>query len=89
MSQYLCAAVHVDVDFLGPFALTVKKSARDFYVRLPPPLQQGLPYVAVGATTSIIVWKIQGSRLKAEVNLLVPCDTSSFLPVRKLRILHL
>ena len=59
--------MHVDVDVLNPLIIGVKKNARDIWVRLPPPVQQGLPYVAVGATTGMLVWKIQGNRLRAEV----------------------
>lgn len=65
----LAHAVHVDVDVLNPMILSVKQGARDVWVRLPPPVQQGLPYFAVGATTGMLVWKIQGGRLKREVEL--------------------
>lgn len=60
-------AVRVDVDFLNPMIVSVKQGARDIWIRLPPPVQQGLPYFAVGATTGMLVWKIQGGRLKREV----------------------
>ena len=61
-------AVHVDVDVLNPIIISVKKGARDVWIRLPPPVQQGLPYIAVGATTGMLVWRIQGGRLKKEVS---------------------
>jgi len=59
--------VHVDVDVLNPIILSVKRGAKDVWIRLPLPVQQGLPYVAVGATTGMLVWKIQGGRLNKEV----------------------
>lgn len=58
--------VHVDVDVLNPIILSVKRGAKDVWIRLPLPVQQGLPYVAVGATTGMLVWKIQGGRLNKE-----------------------
>lgn len=86
--QPLFPAVHVDVDVLNPMILSVKQGARDIWIRLPPPVQQGLPYFAVGATTGMIVWKIQGGRLKREVGLLalVPIATLNAAP-RKLALL--
>ena len=62
--------VHVDVDVLNPMITSVKKGARDIWIRLPAPVQQAAPYVAVGTTTGLLVWKIQSGRLKREVS---PC----------------
>ena len=72
MSSAEWHAVHVDVDVLNPIIKEVKKNARDIWVKLPPPVQQGLPYVAVGATTGMLVWKIQGGRLEKEVHCPAP-----------------
>ena len=59
--------VNVDVDFLNPFVTSVKKSALDTWRRLPPQAQLALPFVATGATTGLIVYKIQGGRLRRQV----------------------
>ena len=59
--------MHVDVDFLNPLVTSVKKSALDTWRRLPPQAQLALPFVATGATTGIIVYKIQGGRLRRQV----------------------
>ena len=64
--------MRVDVDFLNPFVTSVKKSALDTWRRLPPQAQLALPFVATGATTGIIVYKIQGGRLRRQVLLLSP-----------------
>ena len=66
--KLLHPAVHVDVDFIGPFFLTMKKNAKDIWIRLPPPVQQGLPYVGAATGTGLIVWKIQAGRLRKEVS---------------------
>jgi hypothetical protein len=60
----------VDVDFLNPFVTSVKKSALDTWRRLPPQAQLALPFVATGATTGLIVYKIQGGRLRRQVSIL-------------------
>ena len=37
-------AVHVDVDVLNPLVLTVRKTLRDVWVQLPPPVQASLTF---------------------------------------------
>ncbi|KAK9906576.1 hypothetical protein WJX75_004466 [Coccomyxa subellipsoidea] len=58
--------VHVDVDFFNPFITSVKKTALDTWRRLPPQAQLALPFVATGATTGLIVGKIQGGRIRKQ-----------------------
>lgn len=58
--------VHVDVDFFNPFMSSVKQTAVDAYRRLPPQAQLALPFVATGATTGLIVGKIQGGRIRKQ-----------------------
>lgn len=58
--------VHVDVDFIGPFALGVKRSVVRTWRSLPPPARAAAPTVgaSVGTGTAVYVW--QGRRLRSE-----------------------
>ena len=56
-------AVHVDVDFMGPFVTSVKKASRDVWLQLPPPVRQAAPYVGAGLGTGVLVFNIQQRRL--------------------------
>ena len=56
-------AVHVDVDFMGPFVTSVKKASRDVWLQLPPPVRQAAPYVGAGLGTGVLVFSIQQRRL--------------------------
>ena len=57
------AAVKVEMDFLNPFMDSCKKTANDIWVQLPPPVQAGMPFFAVGAASGILVYSIQERRL--------------------------
>ena len=63
-------AVHVDVDFMGPFVTQVKKAARDGGMQLPPPVRQAAPYVGASLGTGILVYNIQQRRLNHAVSFL-------------------
>jgi hypothetical protein len=54
----------VDVDFLNPMVTSVKKTALESWRRLPPQAQLALPFVATGATTGLIIGRIQGGRIR-------------------------
>lgn len=56
-------AVHVDVDFMGPFVTSVKKASRDVWLQLPPPVRQAAPYAGAGLGTGMLVFSIQQRRL--------------------------
>lgn len=62
-----CAAVHVDVDVLTPAIQTVKKSANDVWIQLPPQVRTAAPFLGVGLGSSFIVYRIQQSRLDRAV----------------------
>ena len=62
-------AVHVDVDFMGPFVTSVKKASRDVWLQLPPPVRQAAPYVGAGLGTGVLVFSIQQRRLDHAVSL--------------------
>ena len=71
-SKYLdSAAVHVDVDFMGPFVTSVKKASRDVWLQLPPPVRQAAPYVGAGLGTGVLVFSIQQRRLDHAVRVLL------------------
>lgn len=72
--------VNVDVDILNPFITSVKQTALDTWRRLPPQAQLALPFVATGATTGIIVAKIQGGRLRKQVLLHCTFARTCLLP---------
>ena len=64
MSKHLASvAVHVDVDFMGPFVTSVKKASKDVWLQLPPPVRQAAPYVGAGLGTGVLVFSIQQRRL--------------------------
>ena len=50
--------VHVDVDFIGPFALGVKRNVVRAWKRLPPGAREAAPYVgvAVGSGGAVSYW---------------------------------
>ena len=56
------------MDVLNPIMKSVKQTSREIYLQLPPPVQQALPYAAVGFTTGFIVYSIQARRLAHEVS---------------------
>ncbi|KAK9843098.1 hypothetical protein WJX74_006941 [Apatococcus lobatus] len=56
--------VKVEMDFLNPFMQSCKKTANDIWVQLPPPVQAGMPFFAVGAASGILVYSIEEHRLK-------------------------
>ena len=67
------AAVHVDVDVLTPAIQTVKKSANDVWIQLPPQVRTAAPFVGVGLGSSFIVYRIQQSRLNRAVRQHLEC----------------
>ncbi|KAK9817911.1 hypothetical protein WJX72_004208 [[Myrmecia] bisecta] len=58
--------VHVDVDFINPAMDTVKRTARNVWMQLPPQVQQAAPYVAVGFTTSLVVYRVKQHQFHQE-----------------------
>lgn len=61
-------AVHVDVDFMGPFVTSVKKASKDVWLQLPPPVRHAAPYVGAGVGTGVLVFSIQQRRLDHAVS---------------------
>lgn len=64
-------AVHVDVDFMGPFVSQVKKASKDVWMQLPPPVRQAAPYVGASVGTGLLVYRIQQHRLNNAVSQIV------------------
>ncbi|KAK9845466.1 hypothetical protein WJX81_007240 [Elliptochloris bilobata] len=58
--------VNVEVDVLRPMAKTVREAVAGTYLSLPLPVQVGLPYFAVGASSGLIVHRISRRKLLAE-----------------------
>ena len=56
------------MDFLNPFMQSCKKTANDVWVQLPPPVQAGMPFFAVGAASGILVYSIEERRLKHQAS---------------------
>lgn len=68
LNKTVLCAVHVDVDFMGPFVTQVKKASRDVWMQLPPPVRQAAPYVGASLGTGILVYNIQQRRLNHAVS---------------------
>lgn len=59
--------VDVKVDFLRPTFETVRETALNIWVQLPPPVQQAAPFVGVAVGSGLVVFVIQQRRVHYHV----------------------